>query len=512
MPAPAVNRPFVAGSRLRLGVWIALVLSVSVACYAALHKQPWPEEGWFASPSLNLAENGFMGTTLLDPNGHGLELTRIDQRTYWVLPGFLVAKALWYELAPATLFGARLFSVLWMPVLAGALFVYVRKLFPDDASPHIAAILILCNYIAIDMAAFSRPEILCAALGVGALAAYVWWREAHLTRALIVANLLVACSGLTHPNGVWHAAALAILVLWFDASRLSWTAIVCAGLPYLILGSAWSLYIFQDPQAFRDQMAANTYDRWSSSLNPLAILSSELDRYWEAYGFVTGGIARLKVVALLFLWAGALGCLSVRDLRRRPSVRLLLLQLAVYFVGMCIFNQKLTFYLVHIVPMYLALTAVWLVWLGGRGDVWVRAIAAAVVVLIGLELGGISLRSRRRSYVESHRQVLAYIERRSTADSLITAHGGFAFAAGFDPRLQDDAYLGLDTGREPDFIVVEEFYRHLYEGWSKGRPGDLARIEARLGEYETVFEVNGYQVYERAKPPDEAQTGEIPDQ
>ncbi len=122
MPAPAVNRPFVAGSRLRLGVWIALVLSVSVACYAALHKQPWPEEGWFASPSLNLAENGFMGTTLLDPNGHGLELTRIDQRTYWVLPGFLVAKALWYELAPATLFGARLFSVLWMPVLAGALF------------------------------------------------------------------------------------------------------------------------------------------------------------------------------------------------------------------------------------------------------------------------------------------------------------------------------------------------------------------------------------------------------
>ena len=43
------------------------------------------DEGWFASPAFNLANHGFMGTTVL----YNPHLPRIQQHKYWILPLYL---------------------------------------------------------------------------------------------------------------------------------------------------------------------------------------------------------------------------------------------------------------------------------------------------------------------------------------------------------------------------------------------------------------------------------------
>jgi len=64
------------------------VLGISIAVYIVLAllqasaKSTWSDEGWFASPALNLAYHGFLGTTVL----YNPHLPRIQQHTYWILP------------------------------------------------------------------------------------------------------------------------------------------------------------------------------------------------------------------------------------------------------------------------------------------------------------------------------------------------------------------------------------------------------------------------------------------
>ena len=84
----------------------------------AATKPPSSSEAWFASPALNLADRGFLGTTILEERGTWLE--DIDKRTYWVPPGHLLVQAAWYKLFGFSLFGLRSLSVLWGAVAPGS--------------------------------------------------------------------------------------------------------------------------------------------------------------------------------------------------------------------------------------------------------------------------------------------------------------------------------------------------------------------------------------------------------
>jgi hypothetical protein len=120
-----------------------------------------------------------------------------------------------------------------------------------------------------------------------------------------------------------------------------------------------------------------------------------------------------------------------------------------------------------------------------------------VAGLIGLEIGGIMVKSYSRSYIEDQTQVVNFVKEHAGAQTNINATAGFVYALGFDPRFKDDAYLGIDTGRIPDIIVVEEFYQGLHEGWRTRRPEDMRRISERLADYEVRFQIDGYRVYMR---------------
>jgi hypothetical protein len=227
-----------------------ILLSLVAAATDAFHRTPWSDEGWFSSASYNLARHGFLGTTVIETAGSGL--TRIDQRTYWVMPLFLLGQALWLKLVPATLFTARLFTLFWHPVALLSLYVFLARLFPAArAVPALAAGLLACSFHFIDNAAFARPDLACAALGLAALASYVHFRERSLPLAMLVSNACIAASGMMHPNGIFHALALATLMLWFDGRRMwRWPVILSAAAPYLVTAAAWGYYISLDYEAF----------------------------------------------------------------------------------------------------------------------------------------------------------------------------------------------------------------------------------------------------------------------
>ncbi len=480
----------------------ALALSMLIAAWGALHRSPWSDEGWFSSPAYNLAFHGHMGTTVMDEHAPGL--TRIHERTYWVLPLFLVGQGLWYKVFPHTMLGTRLFSIAWAPLALWGLWALLRKLFPGTAVPALACILLVTSYVFIDNAGFARPELMCLALGLCGLGAYAELRERSLPLAMLTSNAAIAASGLTHPNGIYHFLALAVLVLWWDRRNLSPMALAAAAVPYVVFAGLWSLYILEDKQAFLDQMAFNGATggngRMNGTWNPFLLVWYEIrDRYLYVYGLMTRGLSLLKVFALVAYIGAVALCVGNAELRKMPAVRLLLILLAVYFAAMSIFNQKLSYYLVHIVPIYAALLAVAACWVYGRWPerryrvLWMAALAGLMFV----EMSGIAVRAVMRSYIAPQREAVEFIRSQAKPESRIVGTAALLYEMDFDPRLCDDPYLGTKGGRTPDVVVLESLYRPLYEAWEHERPADFAKIRERLSEYRRVKQIGEYDIYVR---------------
>jgi hypothetical protein len=478
-------------------VIVAVLISICSAAIGAATRDPWPDEGSFSSAAYNLAHHGFMGTTVLDSPGNGL--TRIGQRTYWIMPLFVLGETLWYRIFPATLFWARAFSILWLPLLIAAYLHFLEKLAPHSRIPSVAACLLCFNFFFIDSADFARPDFMCAALGLCGFAAYMSWRENHLERALLAANACIAVSGLTHPNGVFYFVGLLVLVLWFDRGRIGFRGVCAAVLPYLVVAGAWGIYAAQDPGAFADQLRVNgTNGRWPGTWNPMKILWAEIrQRYLKAFGIDVGGLSLLKFATPLAWMTAIAVCCSTPRLLERSSIRLLLTMVTVCFAAMSVFNQKLSTYLIHILPLYIALLAVAIDWLWERWPRWRPAVVVAVAGLIALDTGGIWLKAFTRTHAATEKAMFDYLGTQLRPSDRVAGSSCLIYRFGFDPRLVDDPYLGIRSGRVPDVIIVEPFYDLMYTAWRRERTEDMKRIDGALAASRPAWSQGGYKVFFR---------------
>lgn len=488
--------------------WLIVALALSLfllgSITTALHRTPWADEGWFADPAYNLAHHDRLGTTNLEPTI--ARLTRIDQHTYWVMPLFLLGQGIWYEFVQPTVLGTRMYTTMWALLALAAFSLILRHLVPEKRPGVIGfgVLLLATDYIFINNSAFARPDMMCCSLGLIGIASYVQFRTKQLAAALVAGNAFVALSGLTHPNGLLHFAGLWFLVLWSDRRRIRFSHLLLAAVPYLVCGAAYGWYIRQDTEAFRDQMLANgrDNDRLAISLNPLTLLAREFRlRYVPAFGWQTGGLARLKALVLLsYLVAAGSAALNKR-LRSEPGVRPLLLLLALYFAIQCVFNQKLDYYLVHIIWIYVALLAVFFDWLWQARRVTRPWIGVWVATLIAVQVGGICLKARLRSYHESESAAFQYIRQNYPHARLIFGSAANLFDMNFDPVLMDDPYLGARSGKWADLIIVETIYRDYLNGWKASRPDEAQRIEDRLSHYRLLYDHAGYQIYGLSSQP-----------
>jgi len=150
---------------------LLLAAYVSVTVGAARNQRPRTDEGYFASPALNLITSGSMGTPILENGPH---MEGIRERTYWMPPLHMLAQAAWYKAVGFSLVSMRLLSLVWGLVLLAAVYVLVNTISRDETAALLAAGVVAVDYNFLLCAASGRMDVMSAALGFSGLAAT--WR------------------------------------------------------------------------------------------------------------------------------------------------------------------------------------------------------------------------------------------------------------------------------------------------------------------------------------------------
>src|SRR4051794_35714231 len=184
---------------------------------------PWQDEAWFGSPAYNLANRGFLGTTILDPASStwkSVSLAGIDRHTYWVMPLSLLLNAADFRFfgfgsiqmrVPSLLFGAA-FLLAWLAIL--------RRLGAPPEVRLTALLLIAVDFHFQMQAADGRMDAMTAGLGYCGTAAYLILRERGFVKAVVVSHTLAAAACFTHPNGGLLALLLVCTMLYLDAKKV----------------------------------------------------------------------------------------------------------------------------------------------------------------------------------------------------------------------------------------------------------------------------------------------------
>jgi len=483
----------------------SVALYLALAFGSALTKSPEIDEGFFANPAFNLATKGVMATTVLETEGSALR--GIREHTYWVLPLHLVAQAGWYKVFGFGLVQLRALSILWGLVALAAWFLIMRQLSGERAMGLLTAGLLAVDYTFVAVGSLGRMDMMCAALGFAGLAAYLTLRERNFGAAVFASHALVVLSGLTHPNGILHLAGLVLVTLYFDRRRLRPAHVGLAALPYLVGALGWGLYILEDPAAFVEQFAMNSRDggRLAGLSAPWVGVANEfVKRYPHAFGLAANtaghsGPIYLKSLLLVPYVAAVVWAFAARGVRRHAGYRALLMLLVLYFLILSLIDgQKETPYLIHIFPVYVALLALLVrrCWDGRVVPRWL--LVACLAGFLALEVGGMLLRVRQRTYQRLYEPTVAFLRQHSDPSTQITGSSALGFGLNFPDHLTDDISLGYASGRRPRFIVVTSEYELSYAG-GLGRQPDLRRhISTLLNEqYAPVYQNEGFKVYER---------------
>jgi hypothetical protein len=484
-----------------------LVAFLLLVIATAVTKAPTGDEGWFASPAYNLAFKGFMGTTVLDP-GSGTpvlhtrtRLDGIDRYTYWVMPLNLITQAGWYKLVGFGMLRMRALSIIWALVALVSWWMVFSQLSGNRYTALLAVALFEVEYLFVWAAADGRMDIQCAALGAAGLAAYMRLRQRSMAWALLAANVLLAASGLTHPNGDLYFVALVCLVLMYDHDRLQWRYLVISGFPYIVGAALWAPYILKAPDLFKVQLLGNMVGRESAFSAPLSTLQREVKRYLDAFGFAawSKGFAHLSILELLSFLGGVVACATYGPLRRKSASR----RVVVITGAVCLFlwlfeGAKVSSYLLHVLPWFCLALAF------ATADCWnerggPRMVAIAVVGMVFLlAVVRITVPAMRDNYHQRYLPAAQYLARNAAPSDLIMGSAELALYLGFDWHVLDDIMMGTTTGKSARFIVVDRRYSDYMQSIRVTAPAEFERVGRQLSEqYNKVYDQSGYQIYRR---------------
>jgi 4-amino-4-deoxy-L-arabinose transferase-like glycosyltransferase len=425
------------------------------------------------------------------------------------MPLHLVTQAGWYKIFGFSLFSMRALSVVFGLLALFAWYVVVRSLSGNRQVALLTFILLAFDYIFVMAASFGRGDMMSMSLGAAGFAAYLYWRESNFARAVFASQTLVAACGLTHPNGgVAFFVGLLFLTFYFDRARLRWRHLGLAVIPYAVGAIAWGAYILQAPSDFVAQFTANasTGGRMSGLTSPLAAIKNEITlRYLTAFGLGghspgTSGPVWIKSFILLAYLVALAGCLSVRAIRAHSGYRALLVLTGIFFLVLTFFDgQKLSFYLIHIVPLYTALLAAFVYWCYTTRFVPRWMLALALCGLLAIQTGGILYRMKLNMHRKSYLAAVAFLKANTRSDTLVMGSAVLGFEFGYD-RVLDDVRFGFNTGKRADYLVINDVYEDAIRHYRAGGEGaELARHMNDLltRDYELVYDENFYRIYFR---------------
>jgi len=492
----------------RSPVFVAALLA-GILAYTALAvalaraRKPWNDEAMSASAGYSLATRGYLANPLFDENDPAMR--GIHRHVYYILPGQMIIMALWYRIVGFSLFTTRVLSMLWTAILFCALYRLVRILSSNAMLALLATALTALDYQIVSAASFGRYDTMVAALGFSAYALFLSLRERKFTLAVVGANTLVAAAAFTHPNAVVYFLGLWFLILFYDWRRIRVTQVALAALPYLIGGAALGWYILQDIPDFKAQILGNTGHR-VGLFHPVQSIIDEIQvRYMAAYGLASylpghaPPFVRVKAIALLGYLAGVAGCLLTPSIREQAGFRVLLMLTGVHFLFFTLYEgMKFNYYLVHMLPFYLSLLAVFVYYLWSRRPVLKLAVAGGVAVIVAVGVGGALMRVHVNDMGNAYDPAVAFVKQHAGPNDLIFASSSFGFGYGFRPNLVDDISFGLFSGWRPRFIVMEEIYEGNAQLSQINAPAVDAHYRKLMADYRVVYNNGSYKVLERS--------------
>ena len=482
---------------------IIITFFLALAAVSALTTRPESDEGGFANPAYNLVSEGHFGTTVMETENS--PLTRIEQRTYWVMPLFLLNAAASFKVLGFSLFSLRLVSIFWGLVLISAFYFIILKLTQNRTNALLSLAFVACNYIVLSNASLGRGDTMCAALGFAALAIYLLLRERNLLLAVLLSQTLVTFAGLTHPNGILAFFGLLFLTFFYDFRSIGWRHIAVALAPYLFFGSLFGLWVWQDPQAFKDQFIDNALmsGRMDGFSSPFSGIVKEFTiRYPRSFGLLESsaghsGPIYLKSLLLFGYIAGILGVIFTKQLRRNRNILALLILTAIYFVVMSLLDgQKLAVYLIQIIPLYCALLSVWIYHLREK-----RLVPAPLLILgasgfLLLQTGGIILRAKQNTYANYYLPAVEYLNQNAIADDTILGGAEIRFALTSPAKHYADGRFAFYTGKRPTYIVYDPGVEDSWKSSKTHFPEFYEYFPQLLNnEYRVAYENTAFKIY-----------------
>ena len=475
---------------------MAIYIALSAGTAHAL--RPWIDEGWHGAPAWSLAFRGYMGTPCYVEAG----LKDIDRYTYWIMPIYPVAQAVWYRLFSFSLASMRALSIFCglLGLLAWTLFF--RRLTGDDVGALLFMALMACDYINQSDIGVGRPDAMAFAFQAGAFAAYLHWRERNLRLAILLSQTLVVASGLTHPNGGMLSFLGALwLVLYFDRRRIRPAHVAIAAIPYVAGAIGWGAYIAQDPSAFVAQYGYQIATRSQILTAPWLAVRDELVRRYLTNMGLGGhspgsyGPHYLKAVIFVAYAVSVAGLLAVPSLRQNRASRVLLGLIGIYFLFYTFLEgTKAAYYFIYLVYPYTAAVALFVRWCWRNSARMRPVLAVGLAGMFIIQAGGVAYRIRRDPYHREYLPAVDFLRAHAHPGDLIMGSHELGFTIGFRDNFEDDHLLGLETGRRPDFIFVDEIYQLRFETVRLKNPALFAKLQERLRQYRVIYDQKSYQV------------------
>jgi len=479
-----------------------IYLSISVA--TLLTARPQTDEAIYANPGYNLIYNGRMATTLYELRGF-MPLS-MAERTYWQPPLYFLTTAAWYRLVGFGLFQVRILSVLFGLLAIYSWFMIGRCLSGSSTLALLMSGLVSIDYFFVLGASQGRMDMMCAALGVAAIAVYLRLRVRCFPSAIFWSHALATMSVLTHPVGLSYWLGLMLLIVYFDRRSLSFNILLLAATPCLAGGVGWGLYIAQDPVAFVTQihrtLEINKYSFEMPNLSSIGFvrnLQLELHfRYVGPFGFGpgVGPAQRTKALVLLTYVVGVIGTFILSSSRERRNIIVLpaLALVAILYLAL-VSPSKFSYYLPHTTMFMAACLAAFLYYLKLSARRKQIVAVAALTLVGGIQAGGLLYRVHQNPYGHSFVPAVESIVRNSAPGTVVVGSGELWFRLQPERSVLHDPALGFRNGMEPRIFVMDPLYRELYERERQAGSPIYSWVRDYLDRSRSVYADGYYQVY-----------------
>ncbi|MBV8898000.1 MAG: hypothetical protein JO051_15915 [Acidobacteriaceae bacterium] len=471
----------------------ALLVFLVLAIGCCLTRRPWWDEGLFADVALNFRNHGHLGSTALDDSGY-LLLPEVHHYTYWQFPFYFVALGSWLKFVPQNVIWMRFFSLFCALIYLLCWFVIVRKLSGSEPLAICVTSFLALDYEVLAAATDGRMEMMCATLGLAALAAFFLAEESNWTRAVFLGACFGAAALFTHPMGLLINIVLVVMVL-LRPNEVRWKGVAAAGVPYVVGGALCFAYIMQAPHVFAMQFrSAEGFRVGGFAATVKNVVNDWQARYVYWNWTAASGILKAKIILLAFPVIAVFAVAIDRKLRKQRLGMLLLLLSIVGYLGVALIdNMKFPLYFVYSLTPMTACGALWIyARFHERGRFRFIATAAGVLFLLSSSLG-VLFKIYRNEWRSIYAPAVNAIRAGLPPGGLLIGGSELGFSFGFGPSFVDDRYAGVISGRVPDVFVVNDLYAIARNAYSD-RPYDA--FEARLkNDYHEVLANNVYHVY-----------------